>query len=211
MKYSKKCWYLYLILFFINSPLTMAKGANEFLFSLPIASVGGEAIFKGEYNLGLGGLGIELFRIERDDFSEREKKDRNGESLFVQGSEVAAYYISYGNEKKMSGGYWLLGVGFRRLETDWLEENLTVKNMDDLKYSVVASGGTFRGRIGYRYVADSFPFAMGIYIGIRHFQNEVVDHSSTSEKASIDESEAAGLQRRFTSSLEPGLEFGMVF
>ena len=123
-------------------------------------------------------------------------------------------YSSYGNPKKMSGGYWTIGAGYRQLKADWLR---TAVNDAKVRHLLKGSGGTVRGRIGYRLVGDSLPFTLGAYIGIRHYSNNFSDdldeagNRDSQASVSTPESEVIGLEKRFTSGLEPGLEFGMAF
>ena len=112
----------------------------------------------------------------------------------------------------MSGGYWSIGAGYRQLKADWQR---TVLEESKVRHYLKSSGATVRGRIGYRLVGDTLPFTLGAYIGIRHYSNnfsdDVSDDSDRQPSTVTPESEVIGLEKRFTSRLEPGLEFGMAF
>lgn len=204
------------VLTLLGSATVVAKGEKTFMFSLPLASVGGEAVLKGEYNMpNIGGLGFELVLIpENEAFSPREVENRNGDSLMVRGSELAMYYSSYGDPKKMAGGYWSIGAGYRQMAADWQRSAIEESK---ILHRLRGNGTTFRGRVGYRFVGDMLPFTFGAYVGVRHFANRFADDSSEPSDENVGpasqtpKSEVIALEKRFTSSLEPGLEFGMAF
>ena len=161
--------------------------------------------------------GEELFRDEI--------QETNGDSLMTKGGEIALYVSRYTSQLSMQGFYWSAGMGYRDISAKWRRspgQNYALK-INNQSYFTDEDGkvtselksagmtGHFRG--GYRYVAESFPFMIGIYLGVRHFQGKFEDRSSNSSgsvsPASSEEKDA--LQRKFMSRLEPGLELGMAF
>lgn len=185
--------------------------------SLPIVSFDREAVTKFDFNLkGAGALGVELaVRSEAEVFTKSEIEEKNGESLMMKGAELAITYSQFGNPKMMSGGFWGLGLGYRRIEADWQRGALgqdeggiglsETSSTSELK----GNGVTGHARVGYRYVAESVPLSVGAYIGLRHFQNKLEDKAG--QTAEVQEEEMKSLERRFMSQLEPGIEVGLAF
>lgn len=193
---------------------------KSFMVGLPIFSMGGESVTKVEYNLGgAGSLGLELTSIaEGEQFTDDEVIENNGDSLLMKGAEVGLTYSSYSNGGLMSGGYWSLGVGYRQVQAAWSRSptddfspaGVSLDSGGRFKHDLISGGGTARARVGYRYVASSIPFALGAYIGIRHFQGRFQDREND-EAVEIPNSDNRSLTRRFMTSIEPGLELGMSF
>ena len=212
-----KILFLYIITCF--STIATAK-YKDFVITLPIIAMGGEAQAKFEYNLsGSGSLGVELLIVQEGEvFTEDEVAEQNGDSLMVKGSELALSYSSYSNVSKMSGGYWSLGLGYRQLQADWTRGpsedfspvGVSLDGDGKFKHELNSSGATAHARVGYRYVANSFPLAIGAYVGIRHYQNQFEDRESDTA-ISTPEVDQEGLSRRMMSALEPGVEVGMAF
>ena len=101
-----------------------------------------------------------------------------------------------------------MGVGFRQMNIDWNETYKSKgKNKTRSRYKTKAMGPTARGRIGYRIVGERFPIHFAVYVGIRHYENDVDDGESTT----IPKEERNGLENRFKTSFEPGLEVGLAF
>lgn len=203
----------------LTSNLCVAK-YKDFVVALPIIAMGGEAQAKFEYNLsGLGGLGLEvLLTQEGEEFTDEEVLEKNGDSLIVRGNELALTYSVYSNAKKMSGGYWTLGVGYRQMQADWSRgpseeftpSGVSLDSDGKFKHELVSSGVSARGRVGYRYVADSLPLMLGAYIGLRHYENKFEDRESD-DAVETPEKDLESLSRRMMSRLEPGIEIGMAF
>lgn len=195
---------------------------RSFAFSLPLLAVGGEAVAKGEFNLAEeGGLTVGLnVLVPSEAYSNKEMKAENMDTLVVNGSELNLLYSRYTRPKSMSGGYWAAGLGYRQMHVNWhrtpdeafnLSHDAPVLDENDkVTHTLAGHGMTARTRIGYRFIGESFPIALGAYLGMRHFQSEFKD-SNTEGAASTSDAERGDLSRRFMSSLEPGLEFGLAF
>ena len=86
-----------------------------------------------------------------------------------------------------------------------------------LSHDLEISGTTGHGRMGWRYVGQSFPVLFGIHIGVRHFNStikDVEDSKLESETLKITPTTAVekkNLKRRLMTALEPGVEFGVAF
>lgn len=192
-----------------------AESYNTMAITLPLISP-----TKVEFNLkGHGGLALEL-SIEREieTFSKEEREERNQDSMMAKGQQVAALYSQYSNPKSMSGGFWTLGAGYRRVEADWLHtpdqgQATTGLNLDadgKLTHEMEASGATGHARVGYRYVGESVPFLAGIYVGLRHFQSTFKDKNSDGASPT-NEDDLVSFQRRMATKLEAGLDIGFAF
>ncbi|SME88226.1 hypothetical protein [Pseudobacteriovorax antillogorgiicola] len=193
---------------------------KDFVIHLPLVSVANEAVAKIEYNLsGSGALGLELTVIQEGDlYTTEEAAKYNGDSIMTEGQELALTYASYMNASKMSGGYWTLGLGYRQVQADWLrspsdEYSPTGVSLDrngKFKHSLLAGGATAHTRLGYRYVASAFPFSIGAFIGVRHYENTFTDRP-VDDAVETPDADRESLERRLMSSLEPGIEIGMAF
>lgn len=199
----------------------MAKEQKSFVLSLPIIALDGQGVARGEYNFSGHALAVEMDLISKEnDFSTQEMKEQHDDTLAVRGAEAAVWYTSYGDPRTMSGGYWSVGAGYRRMVADWKRtpgENMAIAadavrdENNRVTHALTSEGATLHGRVGYRWVPASFPLALGAYIGARHFQNKFKDRSSETNTTATPLSDQEALSRRFMSALEPGLEIGMAF
>ena len=73
-----------------------------------------------------------------------------------------------------------------------------------MRHSLEGSGPTGTVRTGYRYVAESIPFSVGAYIGLRHFQSTMQDKTASGTVTTTPE-DLTSLERRMMSHLEPGI------
>jgi hypothetical protein len=196
-------------------------GYRSMNLTLPIVSFGGEAVTKAEWNIkGRGALGLELnLMSENEMYTEKEMEEKNGDSLLMKGSQLSLQYSQYGNPKRLSGGYWAIGIGYRQVKADWQETpnsltdlgGVSLNSEGKLRHSLSGSGPTAQARVGYRYVADSIPFSAGAYIGLRHFQNKMKDVELESGVVKTRLEDLGALERRTMSQLEPGIELGLAF
>lgn len=204
---------------FVSAP-AMAND-NSFILTLPVIAMNNQGAARGEYNLGgKGGIGVELQFVQQHNlYGKDEMKEKNDDSINMSGAEASVFYSSYGNSKAMSGGYWALGVGYRKVAADWKRtpddkfqatSDTVLDENNRATHTLQSSGATAHARIGYRYVGQSFPIVLGAYVGLRHFQNEFRDvEKEKSTETPMDDREA--LSRRMMSAFEPGIEIGMSF
>ncbi len=216
-------WKLCLAIFMVSSAAKAADMGGNYKtmnLSLPIIAFGGESVTKAEWNLrGNGSLGIELNMMgESELYSDKEIEEKNGDSLMMKASQVAILYSQYSKPKSLSGGYWTVGIGYRQVQGYW--DQTPTANQDiqgaslnadgKVRHSLEGSGPTGQVRTGYRYVAESIPFSVGAYIGVRHFQSTMKDKAESGTVTTTAE-DLTSLQRRMMSHLEPGIELGLAF
>jgi hypothetical protein len=206
----------------LTSNAALAKSEKSFHIGLPIVAMGGEAVTKGEWRLGkVGSLAVEWTAMSNVDlYSNAEKEENNNDSMMLSGNELSLAYTRYGNNKRMSGGYWSVGLGYRLVRVTWLRSpfegvNQAAVSLNDegkLTHTIDGAGLTARSKVGYRYVAESIPLSVGAYVGLRHYQNTMKDKLSATEVAvASSEEDRVGIERRLMSSLEPGIEVGLTF
>lgn len=199
----------------------LAKGKKSYGLGISIFD---QAVIKGEMNFSFGSLALEIIgRGGKDGMENLGKSDsekKRGDSLLVSEGEIALFYYRYGNSKNMSGFFWGAGAGFRNLEAKWRknsEEGTPVlvtgsseEQGSDITHQIVSSGVAGHVRGGYRYVASSLPLSIGIYAGLRYFDNKV---EKNAKKPGLDltDDEKKWLSKRFQNSFEPGLELSFVF
>lgn len=216
-------WKLCSALFVVSSAAAAADMGGSYRtmnVTLPIANVGGETAAKAEFNLrGNGALGIEFNVMgESELYSDKEIDEKNGDSLLMKASQVALLYSQYGNPKMLSGGYWAVGLGYRQVKGSWEQtpgaeqdiQGISLNAEGRMNHKLEGSGPTGHIRCGYRYVAESIPFSVGAYIGLRHFQSKMKDVAQAGSVTTSEE-DLTGLQRRMMSHLEPGIELGLAF
>ncbi|WP_141736342.1 hypothetical protein [Oligoflexus tunisiensis] len=213
-------WKLCLSIFMVSSAAHAADNYKTMNLSLPIIAFGGESVTKAEWNLrGYGSLGLELNMMgESEMYSDKEIEEKNGDSLMMKASQVALLYSQYSNPKRLSGGYWSIGFGYRQVKGYWDQTPVADQDIQGaslnadgkVRHALEGSGPTAQVRTGYRYVAESIPFSVGAYIGIRHFQSTMKDAEETGTVLTNPE-DLTSLQRRMMSHLEPGIELGLAF
>jgi hypothetical protein len=216
-------WKLCLAIFMVSSAVHAAPASGNYKtmnLTLPLIAFGGESVTKAEWNLrGNGSLGLELNMMsEGEMYSDKEIEEKNGDSLMMKASQVAILYSQYSNPKSLSGGYWTVGVGYRQVKGTWDQtptpnqdiQGASLNTDGKVRHALTGTGPTAQVRTGYRYVAESIPFSVGAYIGIRHFQATMKDAEESGTVTSTAE-ELTSLQRRMMSHLEPGIELGLAF
>lgn len=205
-----------------SSNAVLGKSEKSFHVGLPIVAMGGEAVTKGEWRLGkVGSLAVEWTAMSNVDlYTNSEKEENNNDSMMLSGNELSLAYTRYGNNKRMSGGYWSVGLGYRLVRVTWLrspfdgvnQAGVSLNEEGKLTHTIDGAGLTARTKVGYRYVAESLPFAVGAYVGLRHYQNTMQDKlSATEASVASSEEDRVGIERRLMSSLEPGIEVGFTF
>lgn len=192
-------------------------------FTLQALGYGRESMLSGEFNLGgKASVTFEGTYIRKgEDLGDREIEETNGDSLVSMGREFAVLFSRYTNPQSMSGFHWTLGTGYRTMSVAWNRHPKEYENTMFLRMSpegraeqeFTLQGVTGHGRLGYRFMSDSFPVTLGIYLGIRHYQATVRDsfeNSGETTENRTHEDVRSGLQHRYMTSMEPGLTFGMV-
>lgn len=203
-----------------GTPVSLAE-ARSVVVTAPLLQVGPEGRARVEANVG-GWYGLAL---EGSFVRDEGVPNDDGDVLSRRGGEVAVYLSRYSTPSKISGFYWGLGFGWRQMAAQWVkgpakdtpQDALALMDPETEKitYEVEAQGWSAHGRIGYRYVPDSFPGALGIFVGMRHFQNKLsgpsVEGAEDGQTAILGRREQRSLQRRLVNGLEPGIELGVAF
>lgn len=197
-----------------------AKSTKNIHIGLPIVAMGGEAVAKGEWRLGkVGAIGLEWTSISDVDLMTQSQKEENeGDTMTLSGNELSLSFSRYSQQKKMAGAYWSIGFGYRIVGLEWVRspydgldtDGLALNEEGKITHKMDGSGVTARAKVGYRYVAESIPFAIGAYVGLRHYEN-VLNPVSEGNFVPTPDDELIGLERRLMSSLEPGIEVGVAF
>ncbi|MEZ4742360.1 MAG: hypothetical protein R3B45_07930 [Bdellovibrionota bacterium] len=210
---------------------TPAKAAGEgkksMLFTLPLVSIAQDKRARVEFNLSTkGSIALEgSYMPEREELREDELKERDGDSLKINGREYKIMFARYSQGAKMGGWYWGLGFGQRTLDATWVKSPYALAEdqfgLEDengkITNKVRISGTTLEGRGGYRYVSSDLGFVIGIYLGIRHYQNTI--HNSDDVELSdpndslveIHSHDEGTLSRRLMSRMVPDIEIGWSF
>lgn len=210
-----------LLLFVLLEPMWALADAKYFLITLPVVTFGREGAIRGEYNLfQKGTLALEwtewVGRGKREELSNPEIKASPGSSLLSEGRELGLMFGRYTDPLNMGGFHWGMGAGYRFMKADWVRTpsahgngGLSTSSM----YHVNASGPTLAARLGYRFVGDSIGFAIGSFLGVKHYINEVSDASEedTSKYSHISTKDKHYLQKKFATSLKIGIEIGWAF
>lgn len=212
---------------------SLAKEAGkEFAVTLPIVAFGREAAIRLEKNLATqASLGLEVTRIfAGEEMSKEESEQLGGQSLMNDGYEAALYVTRYSNPARLSGFFWALGAGYRKMALAWhkkpdanypLRDTYQLDESGRLNHQMTSDGMTGHIHGGYRYVGEEWPMHIGVYLGFRHFQGKYedvqtensgeADASLVTENPPTSEKERLGLRNRFMTRLEPSLNFGFVF
>lgn len=198
------------------------SGTRSFILTVPVISMTRDAAFRGELNWESASFSVEgAVMGEAEEYSE-EKLLLTGDSMVTSGRQAAILVSRYSNQANMSGWFWTLGAGARQMDGLWRTNPSTLAYMTGINlvrdesgkvlHRYRATGATGHGRLGYRWVSQSVPLAIGGHVGVRHFDGkfedvEPIDRDFTA--LAVDEK--ASLRRRYMTKLEPGIEFGLAF
>jgi len=166
------------------------------LVSAPVEILAKEAAARFEFNMnGQASFATEFIYVsEGEEYTDRAIEEKNV-SLVTKGFEIAIHISRFSRSMTMSGLFWTLGLGYRKLDAVWKHEpgdEYSIVNQSDLDedgrmtHQLRASGMTGHGRVGYRYIGESFPFVVGAYFGLRHYESkfedeDIKDNPETSE------------------------------
>ena len=193
-----------------------AKTQKDFHVSLPFIQIGREA--KGAIGYNMGDYGVFSLEVgimpEEEELGESERKEKPDDSLLTRGQEAKVMLSQYNNTSQMSGFFWAVGLGYRQVDFDWITTQNDLDTGEKSLYQAQAQGPIAETRGGYRYVNEDWGFLAGIYLGIRHFENQIADTNTEADELDyqpIDESSKKNLRERFMTSLIPGIEIGWAF
>ena len=200
-----------------------SKGSDYQMFAVtaPFGVIGGEMGLHIEANLaGNASLALEgIYVPEREEFAEK-RVEEDKRSFIGGGYEAALIITRFTREMDMAGFYWSMGVGYRQINGTYRHPAegkgyalVDRSNRDEegrIAQEANAAGITGRGRVGYRYLGDSFPFVIGAFFGIRHFENKVAA-KSTDETQQLSDEDSHQLSNMLTTAPEGAIEIGLSF
>ncbi|MBP6217614.1 MAG: hypothetical protein KA436_03385 [Oligoflexales bacterium] len=200
--------------------------AKTFVLSLPLVTAGREGSLRGEYNLAQkGSLALEWAEWgsvdKRQELSGGDLKSPAKDGLWTDGRDLGLMYSRFHNPQNMSGFYWGVGLGYRRMQADWRKTNAfnssfesSLANADINENHLEITGPTAFSRLGYRFVGEDLGFMIGSYAGLKHFQSQITESKSEdigNDSLLLSEAARDSLQRRLMSSVKLGLEIGWAF
>jgi hypothetical protein len=197
---------------------------KSFVVAVPLVIVGSEAGLHLEANLwNEAAIAIEYLNAPRtEEYSDKQMEEDNV-SLESQAWEVAALLSRYSNPESMGGFYWTLGAGYRSTSVIWRKEPQNMFGLrgtevfDDsgrLNHELQGTGMTGHGRLGYRYVPETWPVSVGGFFGFRHYEARFKDSeesSANAEVVSTSDQDKQQLRRANMTKPELALEVGMIF
>jgi|GEM_PF-1012951 len=206
-------------------------GYRSFDLTLPVVTLARQAQGRIEYNMGgLATISLEGARMVRGEDLSDEEIEESGDSLQSEAVQGAILFSRYSNGPTMSGFFWSLGAGYRKVNAYWHTNPDTGRTPDEnpgrmsladdkgkLHHDLELAGGTGHGRIGWRWIGESFPMLIGAHIGVRHFDPTIKDaeesrlETETMRMAPTNDVEKRNLKRRMMTALEPGVEIGFAF
>lgn len=198
----------------------MQKSEHLMHVIIPAVVVGNEFGARLEFNLaGEASIALDYIHIpEGQELSEERMKEEHA-SLINTGREIAVTMTRFSRGDEMGGFYYSLGGGYRTLDTVWKKQpdsqyGISSQELIDedgnFTHKLQGTGATARGRLGYRYVGESWPLLAGCFLGIRHYESKFEDRKSKEAVATTPE-EKEELRRIFMSKPEIGVEFGFSF
>jgi hypothetical protein len=211
----------------LGSSKKSEAGYRSFNMMLPVVTLARQAQGRIEYNMGgIASISIEGTRMVRGEELSDQEVLESGDSLETDAVQGAVLISRYSYGATMSGFYWSLGTGYRKVDAYWRsspegDDASTRMSLADqkgkLNHHLDLSGGTGHGRIGWRWVGESFPMLLGAHIGVRHFNatvKDVEDSKLQTDSMRISPTtnvEKKNLKRRMMTALEPGVELGVAF
>ena len=201
------------------------SGGRDWLLTLPLMAGGA---LHAEYNAGgTMGLALEYSAIGAVEELLPEDVQETGNSLTIDGVQLSALMSRYSDERNMGGFFWTLGAGYRVWNAEWKKrpgekEALRLALVDQdgyLHHRVQGKGVTGHCRLGYRFVANEWPLAVGAHLGIRHMNSQVRDSDVPVKEqeelqltySDITEKERTHLKNRMMTRADISLDFGFAF
>lgn len=206
-----------------SSGSSSSGGSRSLVLTVPVVNLTRDSAFRAEVNLHSASLSIESAITEESEEYPEEKILLSGDSMITNGHQIALMLSRYGNPANMSGWFWTLGAGMRKMNGTWKTNpsqlglirgmaSLVIDDAGKVMHHYTASGTTGHGRFGYRWVSQSIPLAIGGHIGVRHFDGQFKDvEPIDSDYSPLAIDDQASLRRRYMTRLEPAIEFGLAF
>jgi hypothetical protein len=186
---------------------------RSFLFAYPI-TVGSPISLLYNYDQKVA-ISLDVTgEAPRERLTPLELKDTPNDSLLTASQEVGLALSRYSNPENMSGWYWSLGAGYKKMNAQW-----KIQPKDELTrrvHLVSAMGATGTGRGGYRYVAEELGFAASLFMIVKHFQidpklKNLEGKSTKYQYSPISEADNKRFRKKLTTSVYPGIEIGWAF
>lgn len=218
-------FFIFLFLSIVTaSQATLQAAQRDWLMSLPLVSMGRESLLGLEFNMmNEFSLGIHWGVLsEGEELRKNELEKHPDDSFVTSGQDIGLIFQRFSNPSEMSGFHWGLSAGYRRVVGVWTKDpysdgQVSRSGMDEngkIRQYLEMSGTSLGFRTGYRFVADSPGFMVGIYLKLRHFQNQVKDQESKKDepfRVAISKEDSGALKRRLMSSMLAGIEVGWAF
>jgi hypothetical protein len=214
-----------LVLLVCNTAFAQLGGSapstgRSFNVTAPMTIIGNELGARMEFNTyQVGSLALDGILVSQaEEFDEKKSEEANA-SLISKGYEAALTFSRFSRPDMMAGFYWSLGGGYRVLDVLWsrapnaeyaLSHTFELDDDGRITHHMKASGTTVRGRLGYRYAAESWPFLAGTYVGVRHYEPKFVDVEDDENPETTTE-DHLHLRKQYMSKLEAGVELGFSF
>lgn len=206
-----------------SSSNSASKGGKSFSLTLPVMPLTRDTAARIEYNIGAIALALEGSRMSESEELSPEKMVLTGDSMVSAGQQASILITNYAQPGRLAGWFWMIGAGVRTMKGVWrtnpsqLATLTGITLVPDEKGKVLhryeAEGATGHFRVGYRWISESIPLALGAHVGFRHFDGRFTDAeselASDTTRLAIDDQSA--LRRRYMTRLEPALEFSLVF
>jgi hypothetical protein len=204
------------------------SGGRDWIISLPVMAERPQLRLHAEYNAARSvGLALEAAQIaSTEELSEEEIKE-TGNSLAINGFQGSLLMSRYSDPANMGGFFWSLGAGYRKWDAEWkkkpdakeFQRATLVDEEGYLHHRVEGKGATAHIRVGYRYVANEWPLAVGGHVGLRHMNSQVTDVSVKEDEqtklhatySKVDDQERKQLKHKMMTTPDFTVDFGLAF
>lgn len=205
--------------------------SHDFGISLPVLPAAREIIGGFEFNLsGRGTLTLEGGIVRGGELLSDDEVEETKDSLESKGGFQGGLILSrYTDPVRMAGFFFGVGAGYRQEKVKWTrtpaqreEYSAALLSVEGkLYHEATLAGATGHARVGYRYVGEEIPFAIGIALGVRHFEAGYREEKERDDALSGDSTRSLvaptpkesqeGLERRIKTGLEGGIAIGYIF
>ena len=204
------------------------SGGHDWIFSLPVVAERQQLRLHAEYNAFRSiGLALEAGQIATTEEMGDEEIRATGSSLAIDGYQASLLMSRYSDPANMGGFFWSLGAGYRKWDAEWKKkpdekEAQRASLVDEegyLHHRVEGKGATAHFRVGYRYVANEWPLAVGGHVGLRHMNSQVTDVTVKEDEqtklhatySKVDDGERKQLKHKMMTTPDFTVDFGLAF
>lgn len=202
--------------------------SRQYVLTLPLIAVARESTLAFEFNLmNEASLSLHWSRqTPGEELRKKELEERPLDSLTLEGQEFGFGFQRYSNARELSGFYWGLGAGYRKVAAVWIRDPgvqvgsnlnnpLYVDDLGKVHNYMDVSGTAVNGKVGYRYIAKDLGLTAGLFLKLRHFQSAVKKNEASPDKRyaknPLGQNDKSVLKRRLMTTLLPGFELGWAF